>query len=258
MLKIDVRGIKYDLCNDWHDITLAKFRELISIEMPVKLKRKWQALLKGDNTLYDELAKEIHYRDIVKTFPEYYGKVLKFCSTVPQDIIEQISWQIREQLFNEYLLKFAISGIADLPLDKDEKGLCDYNPKLIESFEFEGERFFLPKSLERGGAVTPLVDESILTFSEASDIEIALHEWAEKGIDAMSQVIAVYCLKEGEKHTDELVLERTEKFKTLPMSEVWEVFFYIVSLGLQSQIATGIFSKVMETVKSKQQLQSQE
>lgn len=257
MLKIYVKGEKYDLCNEWHDLTLAKFKDLISIEMPVKFKKKWQALLKQDNVLYDELSKQIYYKDIIKAFPDYYGKILKFCTTIPQEIVEQISWQVREQLFNEYLLKFVITGLSDLPLDKDDTGLCPYNPKLIESFEFEGEKFFLPRSLERGG-ITPLVDETILTFSEAADIEIALHEWSEKGIDAMSQIIAVYCLKENEKHSDELVIERTEKFKDLPMPEVWEVFFCIVLLGLQSQIATGIFSKVMETIRLRQQPVNQE
>jgi len=246
MLKIDVKGVKYDLCNEWHDLTLAKFRELISIEMPAKFKSKWQALLKQDDTLYSELNKQITYKDIVKGFPAYYGQVLKFCSTIPQEIVDQIAWEVREQLFNEYLIKFSITGLADLPQDRDESGLFPYDAKLIESFEFDGETFFLPKSLERGGNITTLIDESIVTFSEASDIEIALHEWSEKGIDAMSQVIAVYCLKEGEKHSDKLVIERTEKFKDLPMDHVWEVFFCIVLLGLQSQVVTRIFSEAME------------
>ncbi len=245
MLKIEVNEAHYDICNEWKDLTLAKFGELISIEMPTKLENKWKALLKQDDALYEEFDKQVFYKDVVKSFPEYYGKVLKFCSNIPQGVIERIDWRIREKLFNEYFIHFCISSLADLPLDRTPEGLSPYEPKLISSFEYEGETYYLPSSLERGGQLMPMVKESILTFSEAADIEIALHEWSEKGIEAMSQVIAVYCLKEGESHNDDLVIKRTESFKNLPMTEVWEVFFCIALLGLQSQIVTKTFSKVV-------------
>ena len=252
MLKIEVAGAFYDICNEWKDLSLTKFGELISIEMPVKLRNRWLALLKRDDSLYEEFEKQVQYKDLVKAFPEYYGKILKFCSTIPQDVIERIDWKIREQLFNEYFIHFCVTGLSDLPLDKTPEGLAPYDPKLIKSFEFNGDTFYLPESLERGGQVTPMVKESILTFSEAADIEVALHEWSEKGIDAMAQVAAVYCLKEGEQHNDEIVLKRTEEFKNLSMCEVWEVFFCIVLLGLQSQIAMGIFSKQKKKRRQRQ------
>jgi hypothetical protein len=256
MLSVEVSGKHYDLCNDWQDITLEKFGELIAIEMPLKLKNKWLALLKKDDSLYEEFDRQVQFKDVVKSFPEYYGKILSFCSTIPQSVVDNIDWKIREQLFNEYFIHFCMTSLADFPLVKTEQGLAQYDPVLPKSFEFEGKTFFLPESLDRGGKLIPLGRESIVTFSEAADIEIALNEWSEKGIDSMAQVTAVYCLLEGEKHSDELVMERTEIFKKLPMSTVWEVFFCIVLLGLQSLISTRIFLKA-QTERQEMQPESQ-
>jgi hypothetical protein len=134
-----------------------------------------------------------------------------------------------------------------------DKGIELYTPLKPYAFVFQGEQYYLPVSLMYGGNEIPLSKEKIRTFAEASDIDIALNEWAEKGIEGLAQVCAVYLRKEGEDHSDELVLERTEKFKELPMSVVWEVFFCIMQLGQESKDAIqSSLTEVEETAVRQQ------
>jgi hypothetical protein len=224
MLTVDIQGSSYKLADDWSDITLKQFGELCSLPVPNKLRERWRAYIE------DKEAPEDTHREIIKIYPSYYGKVIKILSDVPQKVIDCIEWSVRDKLFNEYLLKFAISTVSSFP---------QYDPVGARSFTLDGEEFFLPESL-RG---FPMTGEKIMTFSEASDIEIALNEWAEKGIDAMAQICAVYLRKKGEVHSDELVIQRTETFKELPMSVVWEVFFCIVILGWQLGEGIQIYSR---------------
>jgi len=245
----EINGVKYPIYVTWSDLTLSKFKQVIDVPMPDRLRQRWQAILKKDDPLYQKIISETTYKEIVKEFPKYYGEILALCSDIPLEVINRIDWRVREQLFNEYLLKFCITGLSDLPLDQDKDGLFPLLVNMEESFEYKGERYFLPKQLDRGGTYIPLVDEPILSFSEAADIEIALHEWAEKGIDAIAQIAGVYLRKEGELHTDELVIERTELFKELPMDKIWMVFFCVVMLGIQSQIVIQTYSKIQEATK---------
>jgi len=232
MLTVEIQGKEYKLCDNWSDLTLKTFGELCKIPIPTKLRDRWRAFIEDKEPPTDS------HRDIIKTYPAYYGKVIKLLSDIPDSVVNYIEWSVREKLFTEYLLKFSISTIASFP---------QYEPVHADSFKLNGEEYFLPVSLLYGGKSVPMAKEKIVTFSEASDIEIALQEWGEKGIEAMAQICAVYLRKAGESHSDELVIQRTEQFKELPMSAVWEVFFCIAILGWQ--YARGIKTYSNEVIR---------
>ena len=228
MVTVTIRDVQYSLCDKWDDITLEEFQRLFDIPIPAKLRQRWEALIGGKEKEYDAIADT--HREIIKTYPEYYGKIIGRLSDIPEDVIKYIDWSLRERLFNDYLWQFVATTLAPGPL------VMDGQLKWMESnkatgFIFEGETYNLPESLFYGGREVPCKDEKIVTFAEASDIDIALHEWGEKGIDAMASVCAVYLRRPGEQHSDKLVVERTELFKRLPMSAVWEVFFCIMQSG---------------------------
>ena len=226
MVRVTVEGHDYSLRNEWGDITLSQYLAIAVIPLPVKLRRKWDSLMEGTDD-YDKVKDT--YRDVIKNYPLYYGKVIGVLSDIPEKVIERIEWSVREQLFNDYLWYIAMSAISQVPLDKREK-VEYYDPIGAAAFTFKGETYYLPESLQYGGQKTPLAEERIVTFAEAADIEIALHDIAEKGIDGLAQLCAVYLRKKGEAHSDELVLQRMEMFKELPMTAVWEVFFCIMRL----------------------------
>ncbi len=230
MIKVSVEGNDYALKSEWDDITLEEYRGLCAHKIPASLKKRYERIVSGQ---YDKLEVE-SYRDLVKVHPKYYGEIIAMVSDIPKEVIDRMHWEIRTKLFNEYLLHFAETQVAPLPLVITEDGKVNfYEGYNAASFILNGEHFYFPESLEYGGIRTPLSKEKIVSFAEASDIEVAIHEFGEKGIDGMAQMCAVYLRKEREEHSDELVIKRTEQFKDLPMSVVWEVFFCIMRLGEQ-------------------------
>ena len=229
MVRVTVEGTDYSLRNEWGDITLAQYQALAAIALPPKLRKRWEALIDGSDD-YDKIKDT--YRNVVKDYPAYYGKVIALLSDIPQKVVERIEWSVREQLFNDYLWYIAMSAISSLPLDKREK-VQYYEAIGATAFTFKGETYYLPEALEYGGQRTPLARERIVTFAEGADIEIALHDLAEKGIDGLAQLCAVYLRKKDEDHSDDLVLQRMDQFKELPMTAVWEVFFCIMRLMRQ-------------------------
>lgn len=245
MIKVTISGKEYLLKNSWDDITLKDFQEVYHIAIPVKLKSRWLALIGDKMSDYDKIIDT--HREIVKVYPEYYGKIIELLSDIPHDVIKYIDWSLRDKLFNDYLLHIAMSTIAPAPLQKNEviEWLKPYN---ATAFKFKDEQYNLPESLLYGGREIPCKDEKIISFAESSDIDIALDEWGEKGIDAMAGVCAVYLRKPGEEYSEQLTIERTELFKELPMSAVWEVFFCIVGLGKKCE--SVLVSFLGETMQS--------
>lgn len=241
MIAVKIEGSEYSLKDDWDDITLREFQDICRLSVPSKLKERYVALLSGDTAKYDQIKDT--YREVVKTHPKFYGEVIRLLSNIPKEVIDRIEWSVRTRLYSEYLLPFVETTLAPLPLEARDGKIEYYKPVGAKAFSLNGETFYFPESLMYGGREIPMAKEKIVTFAEASDIQIALHEWGEQGIDAMAQVCAVYLRKEGEQHTDELVLQRMEQFKDLPMSVVWEVFFCTTELGLRYASDLQAFSQ---------------
>ena len=88
MLTVTIQGKEFLLCDTWSDLTLSKFGELCSLKMPDKLKAKYRAMIDGEEQKPD------NHRDLVKTYPKYYGEVIKLLSDIPQDVIDSIEWSV--------------------------------------------------------------------------------------------------------------------------------------------------------------------
>jgi len=230
MIKVTIEGKEYELKNKWDDLTLEEYEQVCKVKIPSSLKKKYELMLQGK---FEEVQ-DGSYRDIVKTHPKFFGEIIALCSNIPKEVIQYLHWIVRTKLYNEFLAHFVESQLSTFPLIIDDKGVLQYFEGCdATSFILNGEQYYLPESLQYGGVKVPMYKEKIATFAEAADIEIAVHDFAEKGVEAMAQFCAVYLRKEGEEHTDELVIARTEQFKKLPMSVVWEVFFCTTRLGVK-------------------------
>lgn len=242
MVRCDIQGAQYDLCNTWEDVTLERFQRLCAIKVPEKYKQFVEVCLSGNQEDYEKANAELSREDLIKVFPGYFGEVISVLSDIPREVINRMHRAIREQLYEAYLYPFTASVITGSPWYSDN-GTLRQMPRFTEKFfEFEGEKYYFPESLIYSGMEIPMYKESILTFSEASDIETVIHEWGEKGIDSVAQVVAVYCRKEGEQYDTDEVYRRIEKFKMLPMPVIWEVFFYTGELGLKCVCAMLLYS----------------
>lgn len=252
ILTIEVEGkeIQYHAPQDWGEVTLGKFIELCNIEIPEKLRALWVASSieneEESKEEYEKADKVVGINETQKVFPEYYGKVLRCLTDIPQDVIDIIHGPTREQFFNNHLRHYIYSSFARYPVHIVEGKLAMYDPEYRESFKLNEVDYFLPKNLKVYGEEIPMGREKAITFAEASDIEVALREMAEGASNRLPMFVAIYCREKDKAYDEQDVLRRAEVFNDLPMEEVWRVFFCIYKLLAKSQSYIQKYSKEAE------------
>ena len=195
MIRVKIAGNDYGIKNSWDDVTLQEFLAVCQLAIPERLRERYAYYLTGDRR--KKPPQDDSYEDIVKTFPRYYGQVISLLSDIPPEVVDRIEWSVRTTLFQDYLIHIVETVISPSPLTMNEEGKVEpFKGSEVEAVIFEGERYLFPKSLRFGDNLIPLSEEKIITFAEASDIQIALHEMATQGVNAMAQVAAVYLRKE--------------------------------------------------------------
>ena len=248
MIKIKVLDEEYDVIDSWSDITLREFIEIQKLcdNAPKKLQKLLGHVYLGQT---DEIeSMEFSDREQLKTFPKFYGNMLGLVSSIPKKIINQIDFESRQQFFNTYLLKFAI-GALYTPVDIPDVA--------VDSFDFEGDTYVLPKSRNVLGEERPMGYASTVQFTEASDIDIYMRDLDKKDYSVLSNIVSILCLKEGEEYDEETCLRRAEKFMELKMDIVWDVFFYLGELLDTFTKATLNSSLVKVKLSMREQLKRQ-
>lgn len=226
MLTLTIEGSDYSAVSEWSDLNLQKFIELSKIECPEELKKLWEKA--GDKKEHGELIEKLETRSLVKDFPTFYGKVIDQLTEIPEELTDRITRELREKFYYDYLHQFYVSTLTRIPQIRKGKKIKEYEPELIGEFEHKGIKYIMPKTEVFFGNVIPMPKEKIISFAEASDIEMANIDWAENGLEAMSSVVAIYCRVKDEKYNEDVIRARAKVFETLGMDKVWQVFFCIM------------------------------
>lgn len=230
MHTLETNDQQFKFVAEWKDLTIAKFDQLCQVPIPDKLKNLWMATLSESDEEWNKANDQITEENLAHDFPEYYGKVMGVLTSMPPETIEQVEWRLRTDFYNEYLHYFAISTVYDIPVIKDENGIKPYTPPEIDHFMFRDQRYELPKSLRVLGENIPMADEPVVTFAEATDIEIALGKFADSGSEKLNFIIALYCRKKDEPYDQRTTIIRAKHFSDLDMEIAWSVFFCITKL----------------------------
>ena len=211
---IEINDKHYHIKN-WDTLTISEAEKLTDLKLPEKMRELYTA---GTKEKFEEAQKEITTKDEIN-FGEYAGEVLKLMSDIPEELIKYMQYHERNDLYEYYCRDIVFSLMLPMPI---------FEPKKIESFEFDSETFVLPKTLKIFDKFLPGQSEKSLTFVEGQALFKAYAESQEKG--NLRMIIAVYCRPEGEEYNEQKAIERSEKFGELPMSVAWEVFFCITGL----------------------------
>ena len=258
MIPWKIRGQVYQACSEWEDITLEKFIELSTIEIPAKLERLWIASTqlnvdgkkakKAANIEYEAANNDMVERDLIKIFPEYYGKILNLLTNIPPEVINELHGDVRTEMFDSTLRAFVLSLLYSHPIVIKKADVEMYTPPEIDKFKLDGEEYHFPKSLKLYGDVIPMANEKMITFAEAADIDLAIRELRSDGVVRFPLFMGIYCRKEGDVYDEKIALERAETFKKASMSVVWSLFFCIeqLTVSLQSYIQKSLQSHVLK------------
>ena len=249
MKKVIIGDYQFSMKSDWVDLTLSDFVALCRIPMPEKLMNLYKNA--EDKEKWNEAFEAITFEDNEKIHPEYYGKVIGLLSDIPESIIELINAEQRTELFNQYLFHLAYSTVTDYP-NIIVDGVTElYEPEEIDELNFKGGTYYFPKSKNVNGQNTPMSDEPIVTFTEASSIVTTWKKISESGAEYASLVPALYLRKKGEQYSQETTLERSELFKELPMNIIWSLFFYTLKSEMNSLLDIPLSIMENGTIKKK-------
>jgi hypothetical protein len=227
----EIDGKEYSGTETWEEMSLKRFIELSKIEIPAKFSAMYTA---KDDDAYKEAAAQITYEDTIKYFPEFFGKVIALLTNIPSEILDFIDYESRSYIYFTGFHHFIMSVLNQMPyIFKDHK-LVAIEPVQKDSFWFDGEEYFFPKSLRLSGLETPMAFESVVTFIESSDLMLSWKKMSEAHEQSISMIIAIYCRKDGERYDEQLAIQRSEKFTKIPMSVVWQVFFCITQQLISS------------------------
>lgn len=251
MITLTIDEIEYHAPQDWGEMTLAKFIELCNIEIPEKLRNLWMAsaLDPPDDEVYKKADEVIGVEETHKIFPDYFGKVMGCLTDLPQEVIDRVDGALREQFFNTHLRHFIYSSFARYPVHIVNGKLEMYDPPYKTSFVLNDVVYYLPRDLKVYGESIPLGRERAITFTEASDIQVALQNMAEGAAHRLPMFVAIYCRPEETEYSEEGTLEREKLFMDLSMEEVWRVFFCIYrQLGKYQNFIREYSKRVAEVV----------
>jgi len=260
MVTVKIDGKRYDSVDRWSDLTLGKFIELSQIELPKKLKELYYLSTKLNNqdpkeleaakVEYDKFAESITRTDLVRHFPAYYGKVMELLTDIPASVIKNVHADLRSSFFDKYLRIFVLSMIYDFPVDNVGDEIQLYQPPDLDKIVIDKEEYLFPKTLRIGDQDILMGKEPIVSFTEASDIDLAIQSLLEDGVKSLPLIVSIYCRKEGEEYDQDTALERQGLFLKAKMDEVWSLFFCIGVHTAKFLINSGIYSRgVLEVLK---------
>jgi len=252
MIKLEIGDGSYQAPQSWDEITLKQFIKVCDIQIPDKLLELYKASAelnaaekvarKAAELHYDKISEKITEEDLILNFPRYYGEVISALSGIPSALMDRIDSETRTVFYDQYLRYIVLSTFYWQPVEITDKGMEIYEAPIIESFEIQGQKYFLPNSLKVYGEDIPLAEEKIISFAEASRIELELHNLNNEGANQIPMMISIYCRPEGEKYDERKVIRRAPMMEQLSMDVVWAVFFCINGLfkGYQSSIQAFI------------------
>lgn len=234
----------------WSEITLKEFIDLSKLEVPEKLHQLYELgveLASSNKSNEADIAKRwqeveetIGDEELIKIFPEFYGKAIKILSNITDEALDHMPWAYRAQVYDDVVRPFMLSGYYQNPVDLLGGKIVPYNPPEIKSFSLDDKEYFFPETLTLEDNKVPMAYETALTFSEAADIDLMLRGLSKDGISKFPYFMAIFCREKEEKYSEREVMIKREIFKNVSMDTVWALFFYTDKLlatslkGIQS------------------------
>ena len=244
MYHLTVNSKDAKLIQYWNEMTLSRADKVYKImdHMPDKLKEIYQATLREQTpqtkTKLAKLYRKLTTKETTKKFPEFYGKIICALSNISNKEMKYVLHDSRTHIYqltleNGVSCESVVMGLLGFPYDHDIKP--------IKNFKWRGETLELPVYKTQFGTEIPMAEEQIITFAEATDLQIFGEQMAEGKYKVMSNIISILCRPKDEEYDEEKSLERAKTMMKLPMDIVWEVFFCTVKQFDMLQRCTWIY-----------------
>ena len=217
-IKSQFRDIDVDIPTEWSEMSVDYWVGLSSIirENQSNNKLKNDSLLENheENERIDEILAEASFFDEIK---------------LNKDIFCYATGMSKEEVMNvdENKVTEVINVLGILTEE--------YKPLGNRSFEFEGEEYFFPSD--------NLKKSTYGDFIESTQLEMTENSMKNGRYDVLPEQMAILCRREGEDYDEDLIAEKSERFKKLKMDSVFEFAFFLTN---QSNILLNLFNMYSE------------
>jgi len=201
-------SVDFDVPTDWSDMTLEYYAGISNVihSHQEKAQLKENSILERykDDPTIDEIMGNVKIMDNVR---------------LNSDLFCYMSGLKKEHMYLVDADKIAeVVGLVGI-LTKE------YEPKGHRSFDFEGETYYYPSENLRKNTYGD--------FIEATQLDMSIESMKNGRFDVLPQQMAILCRRTGEKYDEDLVEEKSEKFKKLTMDKVFEFSFFLTKRNKQ-------------------------
>ena len=212
--------------------------------------------IKIQNTNYDIPTKwkdmKLNYWCGLYAIINKYNKRDKEGNIIEQDHTEVELLKMNRDIFM-YLTGLNANEMEKLDLESVNAAITafsgaleEYKPKGIEKFELDEKTYYFPKEFLKRNTFGDYIESTHLD----STIKIMKHG----RFDVLPEQMAILCREIGEEYDDDIIPEKTEKFKELTMDIVWEFSFFLtmqsVKLTRTFQMFLGKTEEEVEQAKT--------
>jgi hypothetical protein len=203
---------QYKLPSEWKDITLRQAEAIFRVPVPDKLMAYWKAKIKNEPFV------DLTNKDLIKTFPRYYGDILTLLG-IPKKVIDKVQPIDRSTFFNTFILEFVL-GLHFSP---------NYTFRDLEYIEY-GEKLYKPKSKKIMNVEIPMAYATYFEFTESADLQVYSESLAGGKYEVLANIASVLYRPLNEPYDEDTSLDRAERLRDMTMDDAWEVFFCFLEL----------------------------
>ena len=219
-IRIEEEGewIDFDVPTEWKDMSVSYWAELTSIinkhQERNKLKKNhYEEKYEGEGDL-DKMLGNIEIVDEMRL----NGDIFAFISGLTKEDMKKVDM---EQVTN------VINALGILTEE--------YKPTGARSFEFEDETYYFPSEMLRKNTYGD--------FIESTQLDMTVENMKNGRYDVLPEQMAILCRREGEEYDEDLIEEKTEKFKNLKMDAVMEFAFFLTNQSNKLQRTFNMYSE---------------
>jgi len=210
---------------DWEDMTLNYWCGIHRIIEKYRKKQDFSEKIENEKEIKDGYTESLRtatfdflkQRDLINMNKE----VFQYVAQISDEDIEKVDMDAATKVLN------AMEVFQE-----------DFKPKGLDGFVFEGEKYYFPLDNMSGN--------TFQDYIEATQIEMNIESMTNGNYDILPQQMAILCRKEGEEYDEEIIKEKTEKFRKLKMDLVLEFSFFLAKQNKKSVAALQMFSEEKE------------
>ena len=209
-MKENEEWVDFDVPTEWKDITVSYWAQLTAIiskhQKDSDLKKThYKEKFEGEGDIKKMLG-DIEFLDEMKLNRDIFC----FLSGLDKEDMKRVDMNQITEVINTI-------GV----LTKE------YVPKGMKSFEFEGETYNFPSEFLR--------ENTYGDFIESTQLDMSIDNMKNGRYDVLPEQMAILCRRVGEEYDEDLIAEKTEKFKELKMDTVMEFAFFLTSQSSRLQ-----------------------